>query len=423
MTLHHSFTRRAALAAFASGTLAAVAARAADWTRFRGPNGAGSASGTLPRTWTSTSGYLWKTALPGKGNSSPIILGGKVYLQAATADGAKRMLVALDATTGKVDWTSPFVGQPARVHAKSSLASSTPTTDGEKIYATVWDGRAVSLHAVDLQGAAVWSASLGEFASQHGAGMSPIVHAGKVFVNFDQDDAAEIVAFDAKTGAKSWSKPRKAYRSCYSTPLIRELADGATELVVFSTVGCTGYEPSTGKVNWDWSIPWKSGESPMRSVASPLLVGEQLVLLTGDGSGTRYAACITPKGTSATVEWEKRSSKLAPYVPCPVAKGTELYWVTDQGFAECVTTKTGKVLWSERAVNKSVSASPLLVGEEWLFIDEGGRCITAKATPSGYEKVAENDLREAVFATPAFVDGMLYLRTASSLYCVKSTGK
>ena len=246
--------------------------------------------------------------------------------------------------------------------------------------------------------------------------MSPVVHGGKVFVNFDQDDAAEVVAFDAKTGEKAWSHKRKAFRASYATPVVREVG-GKTELVVFSTAGVTGYDPDKGTVLWNWDIPWKAGEMALRAVASPLLVGDMIVLLTGDGSGTRYAACVTPAGDTMKVHWEKRSNKLAPYVPCPVAKGGYVYWVTDQGIAECVEASTGKVAWSERVVNGSVSASPVLVGDRIVILDERGKAVVVRADPAAFEKLGDADLGEAIFASPAAADGKLYVRTGAKLYC------
>jgi outer membrane protein assembly factor BamB len=394
--------------------LAALSAVAADWPRFRGPNGAG-VTDSIPLKWSPTENVRWAVDLPGKGNGSPIIAGGRVYIQASAGDGSKRMLLALDAATGKTVWSVTQPGQPAKVHAKSSLASHTPACDGERVYCCVWDGDAVAVHAYDLAGKEVWSQSLGSFASQHGAGMSPVAHAGKVFVNFDQDGAAEVVAFDARTGAKAWGAPRKAYRACYSTPVVRELPGGKSELIVLSTAGVTGYDPDTGKPNWNWTIPWKGGEMALRSVASPLLVGDMVVALTGDGSGARYCAGVKAGGRSP--EWEYRSNQDAPYVPCPVAKGDHLYWVTDRGIVQCLAVKTGKVVWDERAFSTGVSASPLLARDVFLAIDERGRAVACKASPDGFEKLAANDLREPVFATPAAADGHLYVRTAGKLYC------
>lgn len=397
------------------------AASAADWARFRGPNGDGTAEMIVPAKWSAKENVAWSVPI-GKGNSSPIIVKGKVFLQTASGDGSKRSLVCLDAKSGKPLWEKSFGGQPAKVHNKSSLASCTPASDGTLVFCAVWDGKAMALHALDLDGNPKWNYPLGAFKSQHGAGLSPIIHEGKVFINFDQDDAAEMLAIDAASGEKVWSASRKAYRACYSTPVIRELPNKSTEIVVFSTAGAAGYDPKTGAVNWAWSIPWEPGEMALRSVASPLLADNTLVCMTGDGSGSRYSVSISVEDAKPTVNWEKRSSKLSPYVPCPVFKDGFVYWVTDQGIAECLELKTGKIRWSERATNSAVSASPVLIGDQMIIVDERGKCVTIKASPKEFELLGGGDLGEAVFASPAVADGRLYIRGAKHLFCIQAKG-
>ena len=148
-----------------------------------------------------------------------------------------------------------------------------------------------------------------------------------------------------------------------------------------------------------------------------MIVGDVIICLTGDGGGARYCTGIKP-GAKPVVVWENKSSKLAPYVPCPVAHGKHLFWITDQGMLECVNPLTGKFVWQERVFSSSVSASPILLGETLLMIDERGKAIACKADATGFAKVASSDVGEAVFATPAAADGKLYLRTSSAIICV-----
>ena len=397
--------------------LSVAAVSAADWPRFRGPNGLGVAEdAALPTKWSGTSGLAWKTALPGSGNGSPIVARGKVFVQASSADATQRMLLCLDAKTGKIDWTATRPGSKAHVHAKNSLASSTPASDGERVYAVFWDGREVSLSAYDFAGKPLWSKPLGGYESQHGVGMSPVAFGGKVYVNYDQDGAAEFVCFDGKSGDKLWSAPRKPFRACYSSALVREV-DGRPEVVNASTAGVTGYDPETGSVKWDWA--WKFDGMALRTVGSPILVGDTLVAVSGDGGGSRSAVALKltkEPGGSPTLLWENK--KETPYVPGPLVKGDHLYWVTDGGVAACVELATGKVVWSERAFSKAVSASPILAGDNVVAVAEDGKAVVFNATPAGFEKVAENALGEAVFASPAAADGKLYLRGATHLFAV-----
>src|SRR5205823_13784210 len=117
-------------------------------------------------------------------------------------------------------WSRQFPGGPARKHPKSSFASSTPATDGERVYASFWDGKGITLVAHDMTGKPLWQKDLGSFDSQHGAGASPIVYQGKVFLANDQDDKAELVAVDGRTGNFVWRASRPGYRACHAAPLI-----------------------------------------------------------------------------------------------------------------------------------------------------------------------------------------------------------
>ena len=201
-------------------TLTFALAAGGDWPRFRGPNGTGTAAGPLPAI--DPAAPLWKVKLPGRGNSSPIVVNGKVYLQAASADGKTRTLLCLSAATGATDWTRELPASKGKTHAKNSLASGTPACDGSRIYCQWWDGSAVSLGAYDMSGKPVWQASLGSYVSQHGPGFSPAVYNGMVFVNVDDDRHAELVAFDAATGDKKWFAERKHVRASYPTPFLLE---------------------------------------------------------------------------------------------------------------------------------------------------------------------------------------------------------
>lgn len=388
---------------------------AADWPRFRGPNGTGVVDdAATPVVWKK-SDVLWSVPIPGVGHSSPIVVGDRAFLQSAAGDGSKRMLVCVDAAKGKVEWVRDVPGAKSKIHAKNSLASSTPASDGERVFGCFWDGETVTIYAYDFKGNKLWSYPLGSYRSQHGAGMSPVVAAGKVFVNFDQDGDADVVAVDAKTGQKAWTASRKAYRACTSTPFVRELAGGKQELVVASTAGLAGYDPENGNANWVWNWTWGPGKMALRTVASPLVVGDRIVIASGDGSGTRSTVSVVP-GETPRLEWEK--TKDTPYVPCPVAKGDHLYWVRDDGFATCAEQKTGNVVWSERIFSKAISSSPILVGDTVFAIAEDGKAVAFKASSAEFEKVGESNVGEAVFASPAAANGKLYIRGAEHLVCI-----
>lgn len=389
-----------------------VSTQAADWPRFRGPNGTGIAEGPMPDI--NPAKPLWKTKLPGKGNGSPIVVGGKIYLQSSSVDGKTRMLVCVNAADGSIDWTKELPGDKGKPHPKNSMASGTPTCDGKQIYCQWWDGSGVSLYAYDLKGTELWRTSLGSYVSQHGPGFSPIVHDGLVFVNVDDDQHAELVALDIKTGDKKWFVERKHYRASYSTPFILERPGKPAELVLGTTTALTSYDPKTGNVNWEYAIAWPKGEMPLRVVGCPVVAAGLIVVYCGDGGGSRYMIAIDPSGKKPTKAWDLK--KETPYVPCVLVKGNHLFWIGDKGIATCTDAKTGKPVWSERVFNTDVTASPMLFGDKILVISEKGEVAVVKADKE-FEESAKVSLGEKVYASPAAADGKVFIRGDSQLYC------
>src|SRR4051794_393555 len=165
------------LAPIALGLLVTLTAvQADDWPRFRGPNGAGISADTgIPVQFKEGDGILWKVALPGKGNSSPVVSRGKLFTQSASDTGTERYLLCLDAANGKTLWSRSLPGTMTKMHPQhATLASSTPAADGERVYAMWWDGKGMYLTAHDYDGNELWRYDLGPYVSEHGAGVSPV---------------------------------------------------------------------------------------------------------------------------------------------------------------------------------------------------------------------------------------------------------
>jgi outer membrane protein assembly factor BamB len=405
---------RAFLAPLGLLVLAALNA-GADWARFRGPNGTGAvADKDVPVRWGEKD-VAFKSPIPGTSHSSPIVVKGRVYLLSAT--NRERLVLCYDADGGKQLWAKAVPGSVGKMqNRKSSLASATPCSDGERLYCVFWDGRNVSLHGYDLSGKDLWHRDLGRFTSQHGPGFSPIVVDGKVIVNNDQDGAAVLLAFDGKTGEPAWQVERKPFRACYSTPFVLEQNAGK-ELVVTSTAGITGYALADGKELWHyaWSFPVK----PLRTVGSSVVADGLVFGCSGDGDGSRHMIAVKLPGkggeSKPSLAWAKDSQ--TPYVPTFVAHEGHLYGVLDNGNALCFEAKTGKRAWMARLAG-NVSASPLLIDGKVYVFDEKGDGYVFAASPEGLKVLAKNRVGEPVMATPAVVDGRLYIRGDKRLYCV-----
>jgi outer membrane protein assembly factor BamB len=430
-------TRIRLAAALLSLLAGAAMINAADWPRFRGPNGTGTADDkNIPAKWTEAN-YLFKTELPGKGHSSPIVSKGKLFLQSSSDDAKERYLICVDAKSGKIDWAKPVAAKLARTHQKNSMSSCTPAADGERIYAIFWEGQDPAmppkkdpkvgplstgnlvLIAFDYSGSEKWRQELGLFTSQHGPGMSPIVVGDKVIVNDDQDGKAELMAFDAKTGKPVWTRKRDHERACYSTPFLLEKTDAGPELLVVSTGGITGYDPKDGTEIWNYV--WKFDRMRLRTVGSAILHQGTIFAISGDGGGDRNMIALKP-GTKGEVPvsnlvWKKTTG--TAYVPTPVAKDGLVFWVTDkEGLAVCVDAKTGGEVWNERlGGGAEISASMVMIDGKIFVINEKGTVFVYPAARE-FQLMAKNELNETVFATPAVADGRLYIRGAKHLFCI-----
>lgn len=391
---------------------------AGDWPRFRGPNGTGiSLDKGVPTELGEGKNLLWKVAIPGSGNSSPIVVGGKIFLQTATPAGDKRLLLCLDLHDGKTLWEQPAPGGQGTTHQKNTLASCTGAADHERVFMPFWDGKDLSLAAFSVDGTPQWNVPLGPYASQHGAGISPIIVGDLVILANDQDGTAEVIAFDRRDGTIAWRTSRPPYKACYSTPLLLDLPGEGPEIVVASTAGVAGYEVASGAEKWHWT--WATNKAQLRTVGSPIVAQGHVLFSAGNGPGDRHAVAIRLEGRKGELSddhlaWESR--KVLPYVPCMLALGEHVYFVNDAGIAGCVVAKTGKTVWNQRLGIKNVTASPLVVENRIYAFGETGGIAVFTASPENME-FHESTLSEGVFASPAVADGRLLVRGRQHLYC------
>ena len=402
-----------------------LAASAQEWTRFRGPNGTGiSEAATIPTKW-SEADYNWKVKLPGLGHSSPVVWGERVFLLSADPDDATRYVLCYSATDGSLLWRRDFKSAGHHLHVRSSYASCTPAVDDERVYVGWSTPEEITFKAFDHNGEDAWSLNLGTWTSQHGFGTSPIVHGDMVIMHLSQqaDQLKEgdipgksfMLAFDRKTGAEIWRRPLVSQQVCYSVPFIFQPPDGPPELVCTSTGnGVFSLDPESGQQNWALQ-----GAFSMRTVSSPITAGGLVFGSTGSGAYSgNYVVAVRPGKQPDLAYSLKNSGRFkAPYVPCLLQKGEDVFLLYDRGFAGCFEASSGKIRWMQRTEG-AFSGSPVLVRDKIYCIDEDGVVWVIAADPSEYRLLAKNELGEPSRATPAVSGGKMFLRTLSQLICV-----
>ncbi|MCG8584068.1 MAG: PQQ-like beta-propeller repeat protein, partial [Pirellulales bacterium] len=312
---------------------------AEEWSRFRGPNGSGvSAEATIPTRWT-LEDFRWRVKLPGVGHSSPVVWGDRIFVGSADRETGERYLLCRSTKDGSEVWTKKFAAEPHHVHNENSLSSCTPAVDKDRVYVLVTSKKVYQLVALDHDGKELWRADLGKFVARHGAGTSPVVHGGLVFVNNLQQGSklkpgekagvSSVLAVDAETGDIRWQVDRKSTAVAYSTPCVAMSPDGREQLLLTSqSHGMTSYDLLTGRINWEMPV------FNLRTVSSPLVAGKLAIGTSGSGGGGNRLVAIDVSGTKPTKKYEINRS--APYVPTPVAKDDLLFLSYDRGVASCV---------------------------------------------------------------------------------------
>jgi outer membrane protein assembly factor BamB len=238
----------------------------------------------------------------------------------------------------------------------------------------------------------------------------------------DQDGKSLLTAFDGKTGESIWQSPREAFRACYSAPIFLEKKDYKPEMIVQSTTSVRSYDPDTGAPNWNWVWP----SMPLRTVASPVVWNDLILVCSGDGGGDRYMAAVKVKVEAfkggpplpwANIAWEDRKKEF-PYVTTPLIHQDHVYFVNDRGLAGCYEAKTGQRKWYERLPDKDFTASPVMIDGKMYAISETGEVYVIAAKPTMFQILAKNSMGEMVRASPAVADNRLFIRGQNHLFCI-----
>lgn len=412
------------------------------WSRFHGPNGIGKSShGELPESWTADE-YTWTASLHGTDVGSPAVTGTQVFVldssgRSATPGASGAIdLVAIDLESGKEQWRRSHPVADTKRHTRNSPASTTPAVAGDRVYIAYGDADGAYLYAYSLKGAPLWQRQLGSWSGVHGFGTSPMVVGSQVILfNSQQSDelapwqvkgASRMMAFDAATGEDLWNTPLRTTRPCYGVPAVYQppndnppASNGVPLQLVAANKGngMFGLDANTGEMLWSLDVFNK------RCCASPLLVGDIAIASCGSGGGGNVLSAVRiPKRPGESPKELFRVTSAAPYVPSSVAKDGLLFTVSDSGIASCFDLNDqGRKRWSQR-LGGNFGASPIIVGEQLLFISLDGTAHVTRAS-GAKERVSSFELGGRVGATPAVSSSYLVLRVGGKLHCLRITGR
>lgn len=403
----------------------------ADWPHWRGPktNGVADAKG-LPTTWSPDENIRWRTPLPGPAGSTPVLAGGKLFL--TTPDGTELLLMAFDTKSGAELWRRTVTtGEASFRGDEGNLASPSPATDGKHVVTAMGDG-ALACYTVD--GEPVWNLSLSKRLTpldiQFGYASSPIVHDGKVLVQWLHGDGdaeteeARVAAFDLATGETLWSVKRLtgAKQECehsYASPILAGEGDDAV-LVTHGGDASIAYNPKNGAEVWRQMgfNPPGNYHATLRFVASPAW-GEGLVVIPTAKQSAVAVVKLGGEGDLTGGDHEAwRLDKGTPDVPSPIVADGLVYLCGENGNLTCYDAATGEQIKRQRTVSDRYRASPLLADGK-LYLTSRRGVVTVVRAGRELEQLAQNDLGEEISASPVPGDGVLYLRTFDALYAIE----
>ncbi len=406
---------------------------AADWSRFRGPNGSGVADTSPLPDKIDASTTVWKVEV-GTGWSSPVLWKDKVIVTAEAGAG-KRAVICLNAKDGTEAWRYEVAFAEHKKHNFNSFASSTPFIDAERIYINWSTGDTIEALALDHKGKLLWrNEHVADYIHEHGTGVSPVVADGIMVVRseFDTEKNGKplaspeqmdwkscIVGLNITTGKQAWKHELPNTLNTYSTPVVHELAGGKREFVMADTAsGFMGLDTKTGKLNWQHNPGYKQ-----RSLGSYAFDGSYIFACFGSGGGGKESTALKldPSGGKPTEVYS--IAKAIPYVTSPMVIGEFMYLLGDGGIMKCVEFKTGKEVYEERLTGEKGStkffSSPVSGDGKIYCGSQTGEVVVVKAGPQ-FQQLSASKLDGPINATPAIGDGRLYVRTAAMLWCVGS---
>jgi len=408
---------------------AVLSLQAENWPMWRGATGVGiSKEKDLPTRWSGTENIAWKTSLPYRGNSTPIVWGEKIFVTQPLEKEQERALLCIDRLDGKILWQrSVKYTEQERSHRTNPYCSESPATDGQRVIAVYGSAGVV---CYNLEGKLLWKRDLGKIDFEWGAAASPVIHGDLVYIYRGPDPKAHLIALDKRTGKTIWqtndpavsidgrtdgfrgNKNRKWICS-FSTPIIMT-AKGREELIMSFPGSLAGLNPRTGRQLWTCR-----GLNPL--IYSSPIAGENVVVAMGGYFGTTVAVPTGGKGdVTPTTLW--RTERTANRLGSGVVHEGHVYVLNTPGIMECLDLKTGKVKFSERVRGKGAKqeswSSMTLSGDKIFIPNQSGETIVIRANPK-FELIATNPLDGTLTnSSLAASDGQFFLRTHKHLWCI-----
>ncbi len=375
---------------------------------FRGNNASGISSARgIPTSWDLKTGknILWKADIPKHGYNSPVINGHCVFITGA--DASARELYCYDVHTGALKWTAKadnIPGSPSsmpKTTADTGLAASTVATNGKQVVAVFATGDVL---CCDMEGKRLWAKNLGVPDNHYGYASSPVISGGKVVIQYQNNSNAKIMALSLSNGAQAWSISPKD-KIAWSSPVVATLG-GKQAVVVSGNPAVAAYSLSNGSELW--RVECMSGE-----VGASPVVNNGMVY-----AASEYAKCVAIDGATGEVKWE--ASDYLPECSSPAATKDLVFVATSYGVVCAYGTETGEIV-KEHDLSTPFYSSPMVAdGKVWLFSNSGTVNIFSS---SNFNKITSFNTGEKTFATPAFSDNMMVVRTDKTLYCVTKTDK
>jgi hypothetical protein len=401
------------------GVLVAQQAPAAfkptDWPMWRGLHGDGHAKAIkgLPLKWSDSKNVVWKAKLPGRGHSTPTVVGNRIYLATAEVGKQVQSVLCFEKGTGKLIWqraihTGNFV-KGGNKH--KSDASSAVVCDGTQLYVSFPNDKKIHTTALSMEGKVLWQTAVSDYVIHQGFGTSPTVYRDVVIAKADSKKIGGAVAgLNKKTGKVIWKIKRPKYPN-YTTPVMIT-AYGKLQMVFAGAELITSIDPLTGKKHWEFP------GSTQECVTTAVTDGKRIFV--SGGWPKNHIAAIEADG-SGKITWQNTARV---YVPSMLMKDGHLYATMDAGFAVCWESATGKELWKER-LGGAFFASPVLVGERIYATNLAGKTFVYSTDPKEFKLLATNQLGNEVYASPIVSGNRLYLRVAFKdasrqewLYCI-----